>query len=583
MISVTKKIFEILGVSKSVFICMIALSLVTSATAMIAPWIEKMLLNNAIGDKNIPLWQFLSIVYVSVILIRTVWLRISGVISLKCEQIIDKTGQLVIMRKILFLTKKQMDEEDVGGIMQKMNTDFRRYIAFLKSVVLNYTQNIFTYVLAVILLFSNGWIVGVLGILLSPIFAASFFLNSKKVVELGKSLAEKYGRISSFVQEKISGQEFIKLQNSEELEVGKLEQLYSDVNSTAVKEFKARIIPVMVSFLSSASITVLIYVIGSFFIMKGEFTVGALVASASWIMLIGAPVNNIASTYLNFNAAIGAIERSNSILDAETDENRATAFQAAESERGFEDISFSNVSFSYGENRAIDGVSVTFRKGGRYALVGESGSGKSTVLRLILSLYTNYTGSIKIGGTELRSIDLSATRRHIGVISQSITIWNDTVRNNLLYANELKYSDDDLWDALEKCGISAKVRTMNGGLDAECGENGNVFSGGERQRIAMARLLLKNPDIVLLDEATSAVDARSEREILKAVSSAFRDKTIIIVTHRITGVTDVDGIVLLKNGKLIAEGTHGELLGNSEYYSLYQHCLATSSPPNNMK
>lgn len=265
------------------------------------------------------------------------------------------------------------------------------------------------------------------------------------------------------------------------------------------------------------------------------------------------------SVVANIQRGLIAGERIFSVLDAEVKVKDAENAITIES---FNDsISLENVSFSYGDKKVLDNISLTIKKGKTVALVGASGGGKSTIINLIPRFYDVNEGTIKIDGNNIKDISLHSLREQIGIVTQDSILFNDTIYNNIVFGNETA-TEEQVIAAAKIANAHDFVVASEYGYQTFVGDNGMKLSGGQKQRLCIARAVLKNPPIMLLDEATSALDTESEKLVQEALNQLMQNRTSIVVAHRLSTIQNADEIVVINNGKIIEQGTHKELMEN---------------------
>jgi ATP-binding cassette subfamily B protein len=305
--------------------------------------------------------------------------------------------------------------------------------------------------------------------------------------------------------------------------------------------------------------------LGGWFVLTGRITLGALIAFLGYIGGLFGPVQGLTTTYQTLRKATVALEAIFEILDSDQETPDLPGAEDVDSVSG--DVLFHNVTFAYPKSEpVVAGFTLHVRQGETVALVGPSGSGKTTLMNLLLRLHALQSGSIALDGRDIRSYTAKSLRRHIAFVSQDIHLFNDTVRANIAYAVP-NASDESIERAARHADAHDFIMSLPNGYDTVIGDRGGRLSGGQRQRLALARALLKDAPVLVLDEATSALDAMSESVVQDALSRLRSDRTTLVVAHRLSTVVDADRIVVLKDGALLAQGRHDDLLRDCSYYA----------------
>ena len=414
------------------------------------------------------------------------------------------------------------------------------------------------------------------GLVVLPLAAYPLSVLSKRMKKLSHRSQEKDSDITSRLAEIFNNMEIIKAHSSEAEELRRFtteNQEFARINMKGV-QVKEMVNPVM-EFAGSIAIAAVI-IVGGLQVINDRMTVGKFFAFATALFLLYPPIKRISTLYNKMFDAVAASERIDQIL-----ERKPSILSGSRPvPKSIDSVELDQVVLRYGSTTALDGVSFVAHRGETIALVGDSGGGKTSVVNLILRLYDPQDGAVRLNGIDAKELQLEALRRSIGIVTQRAFIFNDTVAANVAYGEPMDRRRVE--SALQAAGAWDFVSTMSDGVDTTIDEFGANLSGGQRQRIAIARAIYKQPKILILDEATSALDNKSEARVQQALEEITRDKVALVIAHRLSTVENADRILLMQHGKIVAQGTHNELLQSSAVYRTLarsrEEKLAVSTP-----
>jgi len=439
----------------------------------------------------------------------------------------------------------------------------------LQEVVINGVDNILGNALSLIwvagIIVWLNWKVGTLTLLPLVVVAVMVWFFNLRVKGLYRAIRNRLGDLSAKLQENLLGMLIIKAFAREAYEQERFHQVNADYTTTSLKGVKVRSMyfpgVMTVGFLSNIAMIGA----GAYFVLRGEFTIGGLVAYRGYWWQLFAPVFSLAQVNEMIQRAIAAASRVFEVLDAPEEVTDAPDAIVLDTVQGH--IRFDRVNFAYTAERPIlQDVSFQVLPGQRIGIVGPSGTGKTTILNLILRLYDPQEGVIYLDGTPLRQLQQQAFRRHIALVTQEPFLFNDTVRQNILFGR-LDASDEEIETAARLANAHEFIMDLPQGYDTLVGERGVKLSGGQKQRICIARAFLANPRVLLLDEATASVEPESEALIQAALERLMQDRTTIIVTHRLSLVRDCDRILVIDEGRVIESGRHEQLVQKNGWYA----------------
>jgi len=491
-----------------------------------------------------------------------------------------------ISQRIIYDMKNQMYDhlqhmphsfftsEKQGDIITRMNTDISGVSSVISGTLSSIVSNIAVVVTTLVALFTMSWKLAIVGIIVIPLLILPTKQVGRTRWKLLSESQEKNDEMNQLINEtlSVSGSLLVKLFTREEKEYERFVGVNDEVTRLALKEQRSGKWFMVIMGMFTQLGPLLIYFAGGYLIMSQldqNLTVGVITATVALINRLYRPVQSLLNIQVDFTRSLALFTR---IFDYFDKEN--TIISKPDGERreiNSADIEFDHVSFSYlPDVPLLTDIDFTVPGGKMFAIVGPSGSGKSTVVNLIPRLYDVCGGSVRIGGIDVRDYDLTYLRQSIGVVTQDTYLFNGTIRENLLYAKE-DATQEELEEACRTASIHDFIVSQPDGYDTVVGNRGLKLSGGEKQRLSLARVILKDPDILILDEATSALDSISENAIQDALEIMMQGRTSIVIAHRLSTILKADRILVVSGGVIAEQGSHEQLLADGGIYrDLYE-------------
>lgn len=544
--------------------CMIVVSAITAAFALLT--------KNVLDDIFINKDRFMLTVLPLAIMGLGV---VKGAFTFGEGYLMNYVGQRVVanIRERLYshlqtLSLSFFDRTPTGVLMARITNDVNSIQGAVSNAVTGMVKDVFTAVGLIGVVFYRDWQLALVAILVFPLAVYPFVQFSRKLRKISKRTLETMAYISTFLQETIFGHRIVKAFNMEAYE----NRRFKDANERYFKYLMKR---VKIRALSNPIMEWLAYIgigsfiwIGGYRVISGAMTVGDFFSFLTAMALLYDPMRGLSKVNLLIQEGIVAARRVFAILDLKpevTDSPDARVLPSFSRK-----IEYRNVSFRYADEMILKRITFTVEPGEKVALVGSSGAGKTTLVNLLPRFYDVTKGKILIDGMDIRHATLTSLRGQIGVVSQQTLLFNDTVRNNVAYGRP-DIPEEEVIKAATMADAHDFIVKLPQGYDTVIGEQGVRLSGGQRQRISIARALLKNAPILILDEATSSLDTESEREVQGALDRLMEKRTVLVIAHRLSTVRNVDRILVLSEGRIVEEGVHKELMAiGGEYKKLYE-------------
>ena len=549
---------------KKIFLAVFFSILVAGSTSGIAylldPAIEKIFINQ---DET--LMYVIPFVIVVAFFTKGISLYLAKILMIRVSQELKADVQKDMMKTLISTDTKFIDSAHTGKFISNLTLDTTLLVNLISTALLNLFKDSLSLIGLLAVMFFQNWKLSLIAIIMIPLATIVARSLGKRVNKATRQTMDTSALFTKRLVEIFKNHRIIKSFQAENFEQERSSRDISDLKEKAIKmtEIFTRNTPIM-ECLTGIMIALLIFYSGVL-IKNGELGINNFFSFLAAMMLAYQPVRSLAGLNIAVNQGLSAASRVLPIVDRKSDitDNK----QLPNLKINKAGIHFDNVNFSY-DNKdkvALKGASLTMDGGKMTALIGLSGAGKSTILNLIPRFYDRETGDILIDDQSIYQVNLFSLRENISLVSQDTTLFDDTIKNNIKYANLLA-DDEEIYMAAKNSYAHDFIQELPDKYDTLIGENGVRLSGGEKQRISIARAMLKKSPIILLDEATSSLDADTENKIQKAINELTKNKTTIVIAHRLSTILNANKIYVIESGKILEHGTHDDLLKNSQTY-----------------
>ena len=552
----------------SVFFSLCVAASTSSIAWLLDPAIEKIFI-----EKDKSLLLIIPLAIIAAFTVKGFSLYFARVILIRIAQEVTKLLQFDLMKSLINSDLEVINKKHSGKIIGHLTMDVGFMTNLISTVILNIFKDTLTLIGLIGVMFYQNWKLAFFAIIMIPL--ASFAARSlgKRMGKITTQAQEEAGKLNSYILEIFKNHKIIKIFQKEDYEFSRANNVLDGLKEkmTKISVVLNRASPIMET-LTGIMIAGLIYYAGQL-IFTEELEVNNFFSFLAAMMLAYQPVRSLATLNMSINQGISAGQRILPLIEA-----KSKIFDKAGSEDyniNNADISFNDVNFEYeiNENKVLENVNLKIEGGKMTALVGHSGAGKSTILNLIPRFYDISSGDIKIDDRSIYKIKLKSLRSCISLVSQDVTLFDDTIKNNIVYGNSAA-TENEISDAIKFSYCIDFIKNLPNKENTIIGENGVRLSGGEKQRISIARAMLKKSKIILLDEATSSLDADTEHKIQEAIKLLTKNRTTVVIAHRLSTIMMSDNIYVLEKGRIISSGKHSELVKNSEIYkSFYEKQL----------
>lgn len=563
-----KWIFGYINKYKFRFYFALSAVLLSSLIAMINPYLSGKLVDEVIIDNNSNILIPILGSMIAATIVKTI-------IRYTYQMTFEFVSQNVIfeLRQNMYNKLQELDldyynKTRTGDIMARMTGDMDAVRHFVAWVIYNIFENVTVFIFAIVTMFIINVKFTLLMFALTPLVAFCAYKFAKQANPIFFGIREQFSKLNTVVQENISGNRVVKAFAKEDYEISKFEEknkAYMDANMEL-----ANVAQKYLSILNALSnmFTIVMILAGGIFVINEQLTMGELVMFNGLIWAINNPMNMVGWLINDAQRFIAAARKMKILVNEET--KIKNPVDGIEPEKLKGEIEFKNVNFEYDYEPILKDISFKVKPGQNVAIFGQTGVGKSTIINLIERFYDATSGEILIDGIDIKKYNLQALRKNISISMQDVFLFSNTIEENISYGVSEADNSKVTW-AAEMADANNFIQKLSDSYETVVGERGVGLSGGQKQRITLARSIIKDPSILILDDTTSALDVETEAMIQRNLNTVYKDKTCFIIAHRISSIKDSDLILVLEDGKIIESGTHKELLDNrGHYYGVYK-------------
>jgi subfamily B ATP-binding cassette protein MsbA len=454
-----------------------------------------------------------------------------------------------------------------GVLISRITNDVNLVQGSVSNAITGLIKDVVTILGLTAVVFYRDWKLGIIAFIVFPIAIIPIKEFGKRLRKFSRKGLQRMGSLTTFLHETITGNRIVKAFNMEEYEKRRFAEENEKYFKIFLKRVKIRAIShPMMELLGGIGVAVILWV-GGYSVVRGDMTPGTFFSFMTALLMLYAPVRNLNKVNLEVQEGLAAAARIFELLDTVAEVREAKdAISLPQISKGIE---FEEVSFKYDSEPVLKSLSLHVRVGEIIAIVGMSGAGKTSLVNLLPRFYDVEEGRVLIDGFDIRKVTLKSLREQIGLVTQQTILFNDTVKNNITYGS-LSRSDQEIMEAAKAANAHDFILRLPQGYETMIGEGGVKLSGGERQRLSIARAILKNAPLLILDEATSSLDSDSENEVQIAMDALMKGRTVFVIAHRLSTIRNAHRIIVLSKGEMIEQGTHEELMSlNGEYRRLY--------------
>ncbi len=544
------------------------LTTISCLIAIVNPYVSGIIVDDIILKGNHDLLPMMMVIMVVTTLFRAVIKNWFLVIFETCSQGMLYTLRDYVYRKMLAQDFSFYNKNRTGDLMSRQTGDMDAIRHFVAYAIYSIYENILLFVIALVMMFAVDWRLALIMIAILPLTAWATIRQLKAVKPAFHKIRQRFSSLNTAVQENVSGNRVIKAFAKEDYEIKKFEKEndgYREAELEAAGIWK-KYVPIF-EFLANV-LSIILYLIGGIMVVNGSMSLGKLVTASGYLWMLNQPLRQAGWLANDYQRFVASVEKIYSTVIAEPSIKAPEHAISAKRFKG--NIEFSHVSYQAEDDVILKNINFKIKHGQTVGIIGATGSGKSTLMNLLCRFYDVTSGDVIIDGVNVKDMDLYSLRDNIGMAMQDVFLFSDTIEGNIAYSRP-NCSFEEVEAVAKIANAHNFILQMPDGYDTIVGERGVGLSGGQKQRISLARALLKNPSIIILDDTTSAVDMETETQIQNELGALNQNQTVFIIAHRISSIKDADQILVLDNGCIMEAGNHEELLEKNGYYATVFH------------
>jgi subfamily B ATP-binding cassette protein MsbA len=560
---------------RAFFIAIAALILVAATEASFAAFLKPMM-DGSFVDKDPEIIKLTPFVLIGIFLLRGGAAFVSSYLMSWVAQKVICTLRGEMFEQLLRLPVNFFDNTPSGTLISKLIYDVQQVARASTDVVTTLVRDSFTVFGLLGWMFYLNWQLASILMLGTPLIAQAIHVINRRFRRYSTRIQNSMGNVAQIAEEAIDGQRVVKTFGGQEYEQTRFTQANEKNRRLNMKMAATNAASVPVVQMVAAVASAIVITIALKQVAQDALSVGSFMSFIASMMMLHSPMKRLTKIASSLQQGIAAAESIFAFIDTPAERDQGTC----ELVRSNGAVRYQNVSFSYGDDKChvLHDIALDIAPGQSVAFVGRSGSGKSTLASLLARFYDVSEGQIQIDGHDIRDIPLEQLRNQMALVTQHITLFNDTIANNIAYGSLGEASREAIISAAEAAHAMEFICELPDGLDTMVGENGVLLSGGQRQRLAIARALLKDAPILILDEATSALDTESERHIQAALEKLMQNRTTLVIAHRLSTIEKADNIVVMERGRIIESGRHAELLAHDGQYAVLYNMQFQDKP-----